>query len=72
MIDLKQIFCDTDSPLGKLTEWAATAIKTTVIEIDVRDMDTLEIACPCCTFWRGVLIGAVVFGLLGLLIGVCV
>lgn len=68
---MKQILCDTDKPLGKVTEFAATAVKSTVIEIDVADMQTLEIACPCCMFWRGVLLGAAIFGVAGLIVGVC-
>lgn len=70
-MNLKETLCDVEKPLGKFTEWAATAFQSTVIEIDVADMEKLEIACPCCMFWRGVLLGALVFGVIGLLIGVC-
>lgn len=70
-MDMKQVLCDSEKPLGKVTEWFAIVGKSTVIEIDVTDMETLEIACPCCMFWRGVLLGAAAFGALGLLIGVC-
>lgn len=67
-MNLKETLCDVEKPLGKFTEWAATAFKSTVIEIDVADMKTLEIACPCCMFWRGVLLGAVAMGAVALLI----
>lgn len=67
-MNLKETLCNTENPLGQLTEWVATAFKTTVIEIDVSDMEVLEIACPCCMFWRGVLLGVVVMGALALLI----
>lgn len=69
-MDLKENLCNSEKPLGKITEWVATAGKTTVVEIDVSDMDVLEIACPCCMFWRGVVLGGAFVGALAWLMDV--
>lgn len=62
-----QAFCFEDRPLGKFTEWASTAIKSPDVEIPVQPgQKFVKTLCPCCVFWRGVLVG----GLLGLLVGV--
>lgn len=63
-----QFFCFNTSPVGKFTHWVSTAIKSPDVEIPVEDgAESVTTLCPCCVFWRGVLVG----GLSGLLVGLC-
>ena len=61
-----RFFCFTSGPVGKFTHWASTVVKSPDVEIEVeKGKSTVTTLCPCCVFWRGVLVG----GLLGLLVG---
>lgn len=66
--ELKRFLCDPNRLTGKLVNTVSTAFSSTLIKIDVRDRDELEIACPCCMFWRGVLLGSMGTLLIALLI----
>lgn len=68
---IHQAFCFEDRPLGKFTEWASTAVKSPDVEIPVKPgMTSVKTLCPCCVFWRGVLVGGIVGGVLALVVGV--
>lgn len=66
---MKKWLCSSDSVLGKLVQFVGHALYSTetVEKVDdlVRD-GVREVAffCPCCMFWRGVLLGGSVAALL--------
>lgn len=64
---LHRAMCFESSPMGRFTHRVSTAIKSPDMEVPVEPgAKTVKVLCPCCVFWRGVLVG----GLLGLLVGV--
>lgn len=65
---LKEFFCSDTSPVGKLSEFMAKAVISAEVTIDTTDTNEIKTYCWCCTLWRGVLVGAV----LGFIVGVLV
>lgn len=55
--------CFRGRVLGEFTHWVSTVIKSPDVEVPVAPgQTTVKTLCPCCVFWRGVLVG----GLTGL------
>lgn len=63
---LHRALCFTTSPVGRLVHWISTAIKSPDVEIPIENGEkSITVLCPCCVFYRGLLVG----GVAGLLVG---
>ena len=66
---MKKVFCYYKSPLGKFTEWAINVVKAPDVDLPVEEgQKSVTIKCPCCVFWRGVLFGCLLSGLVAMLV----
>ena len=65
----KKVFCHYKTPLGVFTEWAINVVAKPDVEVPVEEgQKSVTIKCPCCVFWRGVLFGCLLSGLVGVVL----
>lgn len=66
---MKKVFCYYKSPLGIFTEWAINVVNAPDVDLPVEEgQKSVTIKCPCCVFWRGVLFGFLLGGLVAMLV----
>lgn len=69
MSKVKEVFCSSDKPLGKLSKFIVEAVKSSEMTAYTEDGEPYKTYCWCCVLWRGIAVGAVAGMMLGCLVG---